>query len=264
MPVRYRLEGVDGTHWALSGRQDPGPVRVQSVRGIGGAPFKALGQSLVRQRGWTWRGQVDEPNLITLGVKLQARPGSDAVELLKRWRRALGTGREIGRFWIVDGIEGSERYQWWRLSDRGLPDPDYAAMAACGTTFESVPLLSDDSLWRGEVTRVTSTNGAPASIRNDGDVDAWVKWTLDPGANVSIGVDEQHAVTVPAGETWTIETDPDDRYVHNQLGLDRWPLIAGYPRWRTAIRPGDTKQLNISGTGTVHAEILNQYVRGIG
>lgn len=253
--VRYELVGVPipgraPRRWAFN---TPGcPLRLASTpTGLGGAPRKHVRQTNARQKGATWRGTTYDINSIGLDVRVgPVKPGRTAVELHSEWRDSLGTGEQVGEFHVF-GPRG-ERWQYVRL-DEAMPDPDLTGLEWNGVTTERVKLSSDSSLWMAHpvVLPLTPAEFPGARIRNGGDVDSALAWELTGPGTFTIGTPTEHhkLPAIPAGETWTVDTDPDNPSIRDQTGRDRWDEV-GIVAWYEPVPAGRTVDLTLTVTGS--------------
>lgn len=271
MAVAYELAGIDGRVWPLS---EPGvpahlrncPIRLKETpSGLGGAPYKFDDLQNVDQPGVTFAGRMDDPNVI--GLKYYVGPvprGDGAVDLLRTWRASIGRGKPrqpggpLAEFRVRDN--GTTRTQLVRaLFDEKMASPDYATMGSVGQVYETVSLRSDESYWRRPpvVASFTATQFVGATMPNASDEAVWPHFVLrGPITLPKLGLAGElvQLPTIAAGDTWTIETDPDWFSITDGAGLDRsW---VGR-RWRTKA-PADTPRVpvSITGSGTSSATLL--------
>jgi hypothetical protein len=94
---------------------------------------------------------------------------------------------------------------------------------------------------------------ASATIKNEGDEDAWPVWTVrGPCTTATVGLNG-HAITFPmtltAGQWVTINTDPSDQVAYDQSGADRSAELTAVDF--AEIPPGEAVPLTITMSGTV-------------
>ncbi|MCZ4557990.1 hypothetical protein O4215_20725 [Rhodococcus maanshanensis] len=255
MTVLYELVGVQvpgkpRTVWKFG---DPGcPLRLaQTPTGLGGAKFKHSRQSNARQPGATWRGRVDEINLIKLALRIgPVTEGAPALALWHSWRASLGRGEALAEF-HVRSPGGGDRFQWVRLEE-AVPDPDLTGLEWNGYMDEEVILAGDFPWWIGEAFERTYTPAqfAGLTITNAGDVPSWPYVELTGPGTFTFGVGTE-AIVLPAigpGQKWRIETDDEAPFVRNAAGADVWDQL-GPKAWFQNVPANDTVPLNLSVTG---------------
>lgn len=251
MPTRYVLVGVPARlgdpapRWAFNTAGCP--VRLATdPSGLSGSSRAHSYVSNAHQPGGTWRGIVEEVATITLDTLFgPVPPGPRAVAEYTRWRSSLGTGREALEF-HVHGASG-HRWQPVRLAST-LPSPQYTAVevngaAGDGQTPEVVELNGDTAYWRAAdvvCTRTAAQLAAdPLVLENASDVDVWPSYDLVGPGVFDIGTaGEHHKVTVPAGQTWTVDTDSDYPRIVDQTGTDRWNSV-GVVAWHEPVPARD-------------------------
>ncbi|WP_280273370.1 hypothetical protein [Nocardia wallacei] len=267
MPVRFELRGVEypGQPRSIWQFGEPDcPLRLaEAPKGVGGAPIVHVRQANARQAGATWRGSNRDINLITLTVRLgPVEPGEVALDLWNTWRDSLGDGQALAEFHVISP-GGGDRFQYVRRENQ-IPDPSFDLLNDVGWCTETAVLGSDESWWNGATVNpptYTPDTFAGRTIHNDGDVAAWVFYKLTGPGRYSIGVDgeTQTLPTIPAGETWTVETNPEYPHIHNGAGLDVWEQ-AGNVGWYKSVPAKSTVALNISGTATSEASRIEVWM----
>ncbi|OOL31853.1 hypothetical protein GQ85_10990 [Rhodococcus rhodochrous] len=255
MAVRYELHCANGDRWELS--QSSGPVKLHTdPEGVEGAEFAFDDQQNVDQPGVTFRARMFDPNYLGLDCKVgPVTPGPAAAELLARWRDSLGHGTALHEFHAISDW-GGDRFQVVRLAAK-LPPPPLAHMAAHGVVLhDKVRLRSDESWWRKRpaVRTFTADQFAGAVIPSESQDPVWPHFTITgPITTPTLGVAGEAVPlpTIAAGDTWTIETDPNWFALTDSLGADRsW---VGR-RWYTRAPAGRLDvPVTITGTGTTAA-----------
>lgn len=267
--IRYEFVGVDGSLWVFGSPLCP--IRLAATpTGLGGAPFKHQRVANARQAGADWVGRDDEINVI--GLKLTIGPmraGKPAREVFTRWRNALGYGDEVGEFHVY--CDGEHFWQYVRYEEPAK-DPKIDLLDDIGWMQEEIKLSSDLSWWRAPDFEETYDQATffEARIRNDGDVDSWPRYDITgPGVFVIGQADD--FVTLPAigvGQKWDINTDPEDAYIRDGNGVDKWKSV-GIQRWRKAFKRKSVTPIMISSGGTTSASSVKVtlpqlYRRGTG
>lgn len=265
-PVRYTMTGVDGALWTFGGLDEPGcMIRHKGITGLGGANFSHEDRANVGEHGVTWNSTMYDPNIIGITVLRSQvfESGAQAVAVEKALRRSLssGQGTKIGQFDATSEVDGEPhtRFQKWRLA-KALDSPNYTLTHDLAYfEIKDVALRSDESWWRAKPVEKTYTAAqfATALIDNDGEEDVWPHFALTgPITLPKLGLlGETVALpTIGAGQTWTIETDPDWFEVRDHTGTER---SAVGRRWY-AKAPAETDGIpvTITGTGTTAATKL--------
>ncbi|WP_395705006.1 hypothetical protein [Rhodococcus ruber] len=258
MAVRYELRCDNGDRWELS--MSAGPVKLHDdPDGVEGAEFSFDDQQDVDQPGVTFRARMFAPNLIGLDCKVgPVRPGVEACELLARWRRSLGNGVQLHEFHAISDW-GGDRFQVVRLAGK-LPKPPMAQMRAAGVVLhDKVTLRSDESWWRKRpaVRTFTPAEFAGAVIVSESEEPVWPHFVIrGPITLPTIGVAGEAVPlpTIPAGDEWTVETDPNWFAITDGTGADRsWVGRRWYTR-APAVAAGSGGSVDvpvtITGTGT--------------
>ncbi|MFI7172295.1 hypothetical protein [Rhodococcoides fascians] len=269
-PVSFSLTGVDASVWPFVGLDECSlstPLRLgKTPGGLGGAPGKHDDDQNVDQAGVTWRSKMFGPNVITLrSVRFGPVPrGQDALDRWLQFCDAFGDGRQLGEFHAQSVRNGTERdrFQYWRLLSE-LPDPDYMQVVNTGfVNVGDIAVRSDESWWREKPVDVSFTPGqfTGATVANVSDDDAWAYWEIvGPITNPTIGLAGESItilITVPAGQSWKINTDPNNFSVRDGANVDRsflrvyWRKKAPR-RTATVLNNGTTDiPLALGGTGT--------------
>ena len=258
MSRAFELITADGQRWEVN---DPAcPLRLKDdPDGIEGAEFEFDDQQNVGQAGVTYRARNDKPNYITLRVHIgPVPPGDDAVELLQRWRDALGFGDYIHQFNSITDYGGT-RFQMLRLASK-LPKPPISQMRHSGYAYEEYTFRSDETWFRkNPVSKdFKAVDFAGAKILSESRLPVWPHFKITgPITTPTIGVAGE-AIPLPtigAGQTWTIETDPDFFSIRDHLNADRtWVLR--YWHTQAPAAPAGRKidvPVTITGSGTTTA-----------
>ena len=279
MPISYELHGVDDIVWRFGARDCPFRF-ARAPMGSGGAPMRIERLSNVNEWGGTFNGTTVDVLVWTLEV-LMKNPwmrlkGDRALAEWDRWNHSLGMGDDE-LTWVIHSPGGGTRRQMVRLESRNS-DVDTALIYDAGYMREIVRLGVDHGYFTkdDEVYEFGADAFALATISNYGDLEAPLRYELTgPLVAPTIGVHGEavtlSGTTIPAGATWTIETDPAGPYIRGHDGLDRWAVVhqnAGAPRsWHKKLRPG-THPVTISATGTtaeskVKVIVPQRFVRGV-
>lgn len=235
--INYVLIGVDGSRWPFG---SPGcPVRLaDDPWGIGRPSPKHQMFSDARERGGTWYGMTFDAQAVTLDVHLgPVTPGWPGIELLRRWRRALGHGDELLELQVR--FEGRIIRQKLRASDIPTKMP-LAQMRDAGYAREVVRLQNDLSRWEGDPRTYTFTPGdwATAKVHPRGDLAVPLKYTIyGPIVHPTVGLAGQGKtipLTIGPEASLIIETDPTDSYVRDHNGVNR-RRQAGVVTWADQV-----------------------------
>ena len=196
--LRFFLIGADHkTRWAFGAPDSP--VRLAQVpTGLQGAGFEHDYQEFVGMDGGLYRGTTDKRGTITMKLWV-ADPRSSAWARRQHtlWRESLGRGKEPARLYVVSKESG---YWWIDVRPENIAEVDYMADAdipgAVGESGEVVTFTTDRSFWTrfDEVREFTPKTGWSAEMRNLGDQEAWLRWTVTgehSGVEIGIGDDIQ-------------------------------------------------------------------------
>jgi hypothetical protein len=152
-------------------------------------------------------------------------------------------------------------------------------------------LVSDDPWWRGPLESfsfglgpegtatffgngssatpfyiVKSTGGADTTLTNNGDMDAWITWTIEgPMTSFSLDIDGNIVggpIEVDEGDTLTIETSPLNQIAYLEDGTKVTRLLtsadfAPLPATGAPVNVG----IDVVGTGTITASFAPVYWR---
>lgn len=264
MAIAYRLTGIDGTTiWNF----ENDPLTLGTDPNVGGAQLKNQRLTNVYQAGGTWVGRNMEIAPLMLDVMLRTRIRSpwpsDPVELWSKWRDSLGLGENLCT-WEVISTHGGTRRQLVRL-EQVTSETSLRVIADTHSFREKVQLASDESWYRkDELSEAFAVAGwAAADITNLGDIEAPIRYEVTgPVTNLALGVGgevvEMTGTTIPGGETWIIETDPESPRIMKSTGENMWPEVhdnnGGPVSWHKLVPsrwddPGPTA-IHIAGSGT--------------
>lgn len=256
MSRAFTLDTADGQVWAFN---DPTcPLRLASdPTGIEGAEFGFDDQKNVGQAGVTYRARNDEPNYIGLDIHVgPVPPGAAAQELLQRVYNSFGRGKQIHTF-HCDTDYGGDRTQLVRLA-KVTPLTDSALTRMRDSGYARIPLAqfrSDESWFRKKPAEETFTavQFAGASMLSESVEPVWPYFELTgPITTPTLGVAGE-AIPLPtigAGQTWTIDTDPDFFSIRDHLNVDRSWVLRYWHTQAPAARPGETVTVPVTITGT--------------
>ncbi|WP_037159653.1 hypothetical protein [Rhodococcoides fascians] len=269
-PINFTWTGVDGTVWPfkrLTEQSLTNPLRIKppGIKGLAGAPGEHDDDQNVDQAGVTWRAKMLKPNVITIPVLFgPVVPGQAALDKWWDFRDSFGDGRQLGKFNVQSRRKNvlRDRFQAARLLGE-FPDVDDMRVSSHGfVEVGEVQIRSDESWWRQAPIDIsyTPTQFAGASVPNVSDDDAWAYWEiLGPITNPTIGLNGESitlVITVPAGQTWRINTDPNNFLVRDGANVDR-SFLRNYwrkraPRKTAASLNNGTTDIPVAlgGTGT--------------
>lgn len=252
MAREYILETAGGQVWEFNDPACPLSLHTDPT-GLEGAKYTFDDQQNVNQAGVTFKARNDDPNFIGLDVKVgPVAKGDTAEELLTTWRQSLGRGTELHTFHSI-GPNG-DKFQVVRLMGDSLAPLNLTQMRTAGVLLHDKAVLRSDETWFRKTpaeAEFLAAGFGTASIDSVSDEPVWPYMVLTgPITNAVIGWEgETVAVgTVPNGDKWTINTDPDFWQITNLAGVDKSWIG---DRWRKQIPAGDvTVPLTITGTGT--------------
>ncbi|EAS0269358.1 hypothetical protein E7939_21945 [Salmonella enterica] len=259
---RFRFTGWDGQEFSFGAPSCP--LRLNNIEGLGGAPAEFVDIEGAGQAGVTFVDLTDQPNIITLNLRFgplmhdETIKGTAAVEAYSGWRKSLGRGRKVGKFECLD----TGRFQMVRpilsqMSPYNLREVHNVGYVA----EERVPLRSDESWWRTEPFDQTFSYGEAITVDNLGDDESWPWYQITgPITAPRIGLDGEEitikrangaTLTIPAGKTLTVQTDPDWWEVVDSDGVDHSWLGE---RWhKRAAEDTEGIPVTFTGTGTTSA-----------
>ncbi|AWB84772.1 hypothetical protein [Corynebacterium liangguodongii] len=191
--LRFYLVGADhATRWAFGAPDSP--VRLATIpTGLQGAGFKHDYQEFVGIDGGLYRGTTDQRASITLKLWV-ADPRSSAWARRQHtlWRESLGRGKTPARLYVISKESG---YWWVDVRPETIAEVDYMAESdvpgSVGEIGEVVTFTTDRSFWTrfDEIREFTPATGFTASLRNLGDQEAWLRWSITGAHNgVEIGI----------------------------------------------------------------------------
>jgi hypothetical protein len=190
-----------------------------------------------------------------LDVWIGPVPPAQAFDVWQAWRQSLGRGDRLAEFHVYSDFAGvtSHTWQYVRL-EKEMPAPDFAALEALGEVREQAELTSDESWWRSQSVDNTYNYSAYVQgtrVMNSGDVPGYMYYELTGPGTFTIGMGgEYHTLpALAAGEVWHIETDPEDPYIRNAAGVDKWNLV-GLKAWYKSVPAGTSLPLDwlVSGS----------------
>ena len=282
--AQHLWEAWDGTVWDLS--QGSSGLALQSgTRGLEMPDPTFYKTRSAGLDGSLYRGHIIDEQSDFWPIKMFSDGGS--AGWVKHYRAFWRTMQpdKTGLWWVVqpDGTKRSKRVRFAGLNDRSTDiDP-----LLTGWNLYGINLAAEQPFWMGtpesrsfEAAGQTQPPGAfvlwirssftlgAATIKNEGDKDAWPVWTVrGPCTTATVGLDG-HAITFPmtlqAGQSVTINTDPSDQVAYDQAGNDRSAELTSVDF--AEIPPGEAVPLNISmsGTGGVDVSIVPRYYLAVG
>jgi hypothetical protein len=278
--------GYDGSIWDLTDYGNSGVLLGQGVRGLAMPPVNRYATQSPALPGSLWRGfrtlerDVFWPLTVFSDVSSQAWLDYDRAFWATMRPDQIGT-------WTVTQPSGQSRSLLLRYSDDGkhVFDVDPALL---GWTAYGVTLIAEQPYWMGAPITRTWMNDTPtpffgptgvapsfyissssvissATMPNPGDVDAYPVWTITgPSTYVKVGVGTkviEYTATIPAGQTITIDTRPDQLSITDQAGGNQ---VAGLGSVQFASIPTGTSvtlSLQLTGAGSVSASLTPLYHR---
>lgn len=257
--AEYALHTWNGRVWRFNDPTCPLSLH-RDPTGLEGAAFTPDDQTNVGQAGVTFKARDDAPNLIGLDVKVgPLDPGEQAVWWLKDWRHSLGRMIHLHTF-HAHTPWGGDRFQRVRLAEKLAPPNLYQMRHSGVILHDEVVLRSDESWWRKTpvVKTFDPADFVSASVVSESEEDVWPHIVITgPITAPVIGWGTDNTVPlgdIPAGDTVTIDTDPDWWQITNSAGDD---LSWVGDRWYQpipAVDPGpQTVPIVIQGTATTAA-----------
>lgn len=257
MSRAFELQTAGGITWPFN---DPEcPLRLASdPSGIEGAAFGFDDQTNVGQAGVTYRARNDEPNFIGLDIHVGPVPsGPGAQELLQRVHRSFGRGKQIHRFHCITDT-GGDRFQDVRLAEvtplttNALSQMEHSGYAKIQARFRS------DETWFRKAPAVRSFvrsdfySGNPIMV-SESQEPVWPYFAITgPLTTPVIGIDGENIPlpTIGAGQTWTINTDPEHFEIRDHTGTDRTWVLRYWHTQAPAVPEGaDTVNVPVTITG---------------
>lgn len=253
---RFRYTGVDGLVYPFG--EPSCPLRLVRIDGIGGAPNEPVDIAGAGQAGVTNIDFTDLPSVVTADLRFGPEVNGEplirdaAVEAFKQWRRSLGRGRKVGK---IESL-ATGRFQMVRTLLSSLEAYDLGAIYNAGATDERVQLRSDESYWRTDPFDKTFAYGETIEADNFGDDPSWAWYQITGpitapriglgGEEITIKRSNGAVLTIPAGKTLTVQTDPDLWEVVDSDGVDHSWLGT---RWHKRA-PEETEGIPVTFTGT--------------
>lgn len=290
-------QGWDNSLWELTNPESGVVLVNQGVEGLHLPKFRQWTRQSPAVAGQTFAGSIAEPRTVVLPLLVfQDASSSDWVDHDRKFWRSLHPARE-GTLTVSPAGIGYRRSLRCRLvpEDHSFAlDPAFAQWAQYVVT-----LVADQPFWAGPpvqggwigtggdefyeetgphlVNIASGYTTADASIKNDGDEDAWPVWTIiGPATSAHVGVGDnvlEIPFEVEAGKAVVIDTDPR---VQTAIEYDYTEVPGGYfqnPVDRTAdltgsvdfaaIPAGGRVPINIAitGGGTIRVKVTPLYWR---
>lgn len=266
MPMSYVLHGLEGIEVVFNDENHPFRL-VSDPDGVGGAPFKNNRLSSVAQAGGTYNGTSYEPLRLTLDVHMKGLNASGDVGLsyAKAWRKALGYGDREFLFDCV-GPDYVDPVKTAKVRlENNLPNLNLDFIYNGGYFREKVVLVSDESWFHGVPLTQSWTYAelvGGSSVFSYGDIETPPRWEITgPITNPAISLGSETVTftgtTIPAGETWVIETDSRFPSIKTAAGVNKARVVynnANGPRsFHALIPPRESVLVGVTGTGTTGA-----------
>lgn len=266
MPMSYVLHGLEGIEVSFGTEGFPFRL-VSDPDGIGGAPYKINRLSSVAQAGGTFNGVSYEPLRLTLDMHMKGSNavGDVGISYAKAWRKALGIGDREFLFDCI-GPDGLDSVKTTKVRlETPLPNLNLDFIYNGGYFREKVTIVSDESWFHGQPLSETWTAAeiaGGASAWSNGDIQTPPRWEITgPITNPSFSVGSETVTltgtTIPAGETWIIETDPRFPSIKTAAGVNKARIVynnAGGPRsFHEHLAPREGTVVSVTGTGTTGA-----------
>lgn len=280
--------GHDGSIWNLTDPAGGVVLLRQGVEGLHMPQFTQWVRKGPAVPGQTFTGAIAEPRSVVLPLAVYTDSSSQAwINRDRAFWKSMHP-RRYGTLTVSPGGTGSRRSLKLRLvPDAHAYDADPAY--ACWSDYVAV-LVADQPLWTGETIRrawgppatqefyeqtgphlvniMTGHNTSNASISNDGDEDAWPRWTvIGPVTAAHMGVGDQVVEVpfpVPAGKAVVVDEDPRvrtaieydyvpptlfaDAILHNPV--DRTEDLTGAIDWARIPALGGEIPVNVEVTGS--------------
>lgn len=280
--------GTDGSTWDLIN----GPVALTSlgIQGLGmPIAFETTRQTALNH-GQVLQSWRLDPREVFLPLIFDGSSERDVEGVQRDFWHSLALG-EYGELTVTDG-NGAERSLELRfVEDNGLA----YAIDPYAKTLKPRPfglnMIADDPFWQGPQQSiefglgpggtatffgngssatpfyiVKSTGGTDATLTNDGDMPAWITWSITgPMDSFELEIDGHlvsGAIEVETGDTLTIETSPLNQlaYLSDGTKVTRYLTNADFyplPATGLPIPIG----IDVVGTGTITASFRPQYMR---
>jgi hypothetical protein len=279
---------TNGTTWDLIN----GPVALMNagIEGLG----MPTGFDTVRQtalvHGQTLQSWRLNPRNLFLPVTFRDEAEYDVNGLQRTFWDGLALGK-YGTLTVTDSNGGVRSIEARFIDDGQVSftvDPE--ALTHQYRPY-GITLISDDPWWRGPVEYfsfglgpegtatffgngssatpfyiVKSTGGADTTLTNNGDMDAWITWTIEgPMTSFCLEIDGnivEGPIEVDEGDTLTIETSPLNQIAYLEDGTKVTRLLtsadfAPLPATGAPVNVG----IDVVGTGTITASFAPVYWR---
>jgi hypothetical protein len=281
MPMTWT--GWDGSVWNLCNGAE-GVVLQAGVRGFGQAPYTHWRDKSPAVPGAKHNGEIADEREVFWPIKVYSDASSrEWVERDRAFWRTLQPSRT--GVWTVTHPDGAKRSLTLRVASDG--DPSFDTIPSLqGWAKYGITLVADQPYWEGQpIFRTwaqfeqqpflpptagagyTVSSGSPletATITNPGDVETHLRWEITgPCTSVTVGAGGAMIiapVTLDAGETMVIDTDPDEQAATiGDTDVTKQLTKAEF----TPIPPGESVKLSLfmEGTGTIRAELTPLYER---
>ena len=279
---------TNGTAWDLV----HGPVALMNAGIMGlGMPtaFETVRQTAL-VHGQTLQSWRLEPRELFLPITFRDDADLDVNGIQRAFWDGLAIGQN-GTLTVTDSNGGVRSIDARFVSDNDVAftiDP-YAQTNAYRPY--GITLMADDPWWRGPVESfsfglgpegtatffgngsnatpfyiVKSTGGADSTLTNNGDMEAWITWTIEgPMTSFDLEIGGHHIggdITVASGDTLTIETSPLNQiaYLGDGTKVTRDLTSADFAPLPATGAPVNVG-IDVVGTGTITAEFAPVYWR---
>ena len=280
--------GTDGSTWDLIN----GPVALTSlgIQGLGmPIAFETTRQTALNH-GQVLQSWRLDPREVFLPLIFDGASERDVEGVQRDFWHSLALG-EYGELTVTDGNGAQRSLQLRFVEDNGL---SYAIDPYAKTLKPrpfSLSMIADAPFWQGPTQSiefglgpggtatffgngssatpfyiVKSTGGTDATLTNDGDMPAWITWSIaGPMTSFELEIDTHlvsGSIAVTAGDTLTIETSPLNQiaYLEDGTKVTRYLTNADFyplPATGLPIPIG----IDVVGTGTITAAFRPQYMR---
>lgn len=287
------LVGSDGQAWDLTDPTSGVALLAQTFEGLHIEDIDAQTVSSARIAGQRRFGKSVKPRDVTFSVRVgdQEPPyrTGEAWRLLdSEFWQSIGVGRPceliINDRTLTVSLDGSTAKFDKDPALRGkgvytlemVADWPYFAGQEVTFDFDLTPSIGTNVFGGGPGTKApVFAIGVPdatkgAAVSNNGDVDAWLRWTLVGPGTFKVGVSES-IVTIPfvlsTGQTVEINTDPLKQTIVNKAtGANLWPSMGTAPVRFAPVPPGNSRQISVNVQGAqagtmVRAAITPQFSR---
>lgn len=279
--------GTDGSVWDLMS----GDVAVRSdgIQGFGMPTSVDTTRETALYHGQVFQSWKLAPRNVFLPLVFHKSAKYDVEGLQRAFWKSVEIGK-YGTLTVKDGNGANRSLELRLVDDGGLSysfDP-YAPVL--GAKAFGLNFVADSPFWQGDAVTTTfslgtegtatffgngssatpfyivkSTGNTSATLTNNGDVPAWIKWTITaPMTSFDFTVDGHHVsgdIVLTGSETLTIETAPlaQIAYKNNGDRMTRFLTAADF----APLPVGDSVDVGISvvGTGTATAVYRPQFFR---